>query len=79
MTNTLTHRWKENMNALSVFWGCENPCRLAVVTGSVEAVLFGPYGKVYQSFTNIFWRPLVKVIELSIMVDTRSSNLLDIK
>ena len=67
------------MNALSVFWGCENPCRLAVVTGSVKAVLFGPYGKVYQSFTNISWRPLVKVIELSIMVDTRWSSLLDIK
>ena len=79
MTNTLTLRWKENMNALSVFWGCENPCRLAVVTDSVKAVLFGPYGKVYQSFTNISWRTLVKVIELSIMVDTRWSSLLDIK
>ena len=79
MTNTLTLRWKENMNALSVFWGCENPCRLAVVTDSVKAVLFGPYGKVYQSFTYISWRTLVKVIELSIMVDTRWSSLLDIK
>ena len=57
MMNTLIHRWKGSMNALSVFWGCESQCRQAVVTGSVEAVLYGPYGKVYQSLTNISWTP----------------------
>ena len=57
MTKTLIHRWKGNTNALSVFWGCESQYRQAVVTGSVRAVLYGPYGKVYESLTNISWTP----------------------
>ena len=77
MTNTLIRRWKGNMNALSVFWGCESQYRQAVVTGSVRAVLYGPYGKVYESLTNISWTPWVEITEHSFMTNTRSSSLLD--